>query len=540
MTLGRTGRTALLAIAMAGLLSLFAGLSLWEMLDDSLTSDERVHLPAGYAYWMARDFRLNPEHPPLVKLLCAIPLLFMRVEMPPTTPDPGLSYHDYQPIFGSKFFFRQDADRILFFGRLPALVLGLALVVLMFAWSRELHGHAGAGLVTLGLAALEPTILAHSHYVTDDVGLACFSVMALYGLWRFTRGGRAWDLLIASAGTGLALATKYSAVVLLPVIFLLILVRWPAGGLRIGRRVWTGGSWRPRAAALAGAALVMALIVQGAYLFSTDPSLYLRGSEALRANRPEFNPAYVHGRFYGGMVLWYPLYAYLVKTPLPTLVVMAVAVVSCLRDRKRSREALLFLLLPAGLYTLAICALAYNYGVRYLIPLTSLLLVLAGRWFFVHRERRAGRIASALLGPWLVLSILHASPYYISYFNELIGGPANGPYFLQDSNIDWGQDLKRLAFYLKRNDVPEVSLAFWGPGQPEYYGIRWKPWTLEAGWDPPPAGVYAISVNRLVELKRRVMLGGENPRLDWLDRFTPVAIAGSSIFVYRIPGAARP
>src|SRR5262249_4824425 len=100
------------------LLALFAGLSAWEMSGDSLTPDERAHLPAGYAYWVRGEFRLNPEHPPLVKLLSAAPLLFMHVQVPPTEPPAGLTYHTYIGRFGTAFL-SQGLDRMLFWGRLP-------------------------------------------------------------------------------------------------------------------------------------------------------------------------------------------------------------------------------------------------------------------------------------------------------------------------------------------------------------------------------------------------------------------------------------
>src|SRR5439155_5837346 len=207
----RMRKDRLTLAAAAALLALYAGLSAWEMSGDSLTSDERVHLPAGYAYWTAREFRLNPEHPPLVKLLCAAPLLAMRLVLPSLQPDPGKSWRSFQSWFGTRFLFsqRRNVGSILLRGRVVALLIGIALLVLLFQWSRELHGHAGAGLVTLLLAALEPTLLAHGHYVTDDVGLACFSVMAMFFLWRLGRTGRRRDLALASLGMGLALATKF-------------------------------------------------------------------------------------------------------------------------------------------------------------------------------------------------------------------------------------------------------------------------------------------------------------------------------------------
>ncbi|PYS95961.1 MAG: hypothetical protein DMF50_06570 [Acidobacteria bacterium] len=514
-------RDRLTLAAAAALLALFAGLSAWEMSGDSLTADERVHLPAGYAYWTAREFRLNPEHPPLVKLLCAAPLLPMRLVLPSLQPDPGKSWRSFQSWFGTRFLFsqRRNVGSILLRGRVVALLIGIALLVLLFQWSRELHGHAGAGLVTLLLAALEPTLLAHGHYVTDDVGLACFSVMAMFFLWRLGRTGRRRDLALASIGMGLALATKFSATILLPPFFYFLWRRLPGGDPR-----------RVRIAALLGAALAMAAIVQASYLFSPDLGLYFKGLAALKANRPEVNPAYIHGRFFKDMVVWYPLYAWLLKTPLPTLAVLGVAAFSAARrGRRRAPEGLPLVLAPAALLLLAVCLLAYNYGVRYLIPVTSFLLVFAGGAYHVLGASWRGRLIAAALGAWLAASVAHASPHYIGYFNELVGGPANGLYYLQDSNIDWGQDLKRLARYQEENRIPELALGYWGPGQPEYYGIRWRPWTFEETVsDPPPPGVYAASVNDLIALKRRVATEGADPHLDWL------------ILVYRFPPRPAP
>jgi len=116
--------------------------------------------------------------------------------------------------------------------------------------------------------------------------------------------------------------------------------------------------------------------------------------------------------------------------------------------------------------------------VRYLIPVTSFLLVFAEAPTTSSRRpagtlhrRRARRLARRLGGA--CLAALHR------LLQRAGRGPANGLYYLQDSNLDWGQDLKRLARYQEENRIPELVLGYWGPGQPEYYGIRWRPWTLE-------------------------------------------------------------
>ena len=535
----------------AALLVLFAGLTLWEMSGDAPTSDERIHLPVGYAYWKAKEFRLNPEHPPLVKLLCSAPLLLMDLKMPSIDPDSiamsyprgdklpeeYYKYNAFQQGFGSQFLFTQDADRILFWGRLPVVGLGLLLCWFVFRWSWQLHGHPGAGLLSLFLVALEPSVLAHSHYVTTDVALACFSVMAMFFLWKFSREGQLRHFVLASLGLALALASKFSGVFLAPVFFFLAFVMWPKGGVRSGGLLFTGESVKARLVAFAAATVGIAVVVQASYLFSPNLGLYYRGLRSVNINHIEGFPSYVHGRFFPGGVWWYSLYALLVKTPIPTLLIIGAAVGGLLGRREGRNREVLFALLPAAVYAVAVCAFADNLGVRYMIPVTVFLLVLAGRLFFSLAGSRGGKISGAVLALWLALSVLRGSPYHIAYFNELVGGAENGPYFLNDSNIDWGQDLKRLVQYMQEQGVREPILSYWGPGPPEYYeeccGVTFKPWTraMAASAQPPP-GVYAISVNNLVALEQP---GQDNPNLDWLRRFQPADRIGYSIYIYRFP-----
>jgi hypothetical protein len=523
----------------ATLLGLFAGLSFWEMTGDTVTSDERIHLPAGYAYWKKREFRLNPEHPPLVKLLCSAPLLAMNLSMPPAEPEPGLNYNEYQQVFGSQFLFKQNADRIMFWGRLPALAMGLLLAFFIFLWSWRLHGHAGAGSVSLALVALEPTILAHSHYVTMDVPVACFSVMAMFFLWLFCRGGKTSHLVLASLGMAFALASKFSAIFLLPVFFLLLFVKFPPDDKDKSGRVSAVVPARTRLLVCAAVLAGISIVVQAFYFFSPDLLLYIKGVQQVNLNHVPNYLFYIHGKFFQGGVWWYPIYTLALKTAIPTIIVIAVALVSFLKSGRNGGD-FVFLLLPAGIFTLAVCAFADNLGVRYMIPVTVFLLVLAGRAFLSFSNSGKARLWGGVLALWLVVSVLHASPHYISYFNEFIGGPSNAPYYLDDSNVDWGQDLKRLVEYLRGNHVSEVILSIWGPAPPEYYGdpagIHFKPWTQAmARSSDPPAGIYAISVNNLVGIKR-LIFSGADPNLDWLERFKPVERVGYSIYVYRFPG----
>jgi len=294
------------------------------------------------------------------------------------------------------------------------------------------------------------------------------------------------------------------------------------------------------------AVIVAAVTVQASYLFSPDLSLYFKSMRVVGANIIPDYPYYVQGRFIPGGIWWYLLYAFLLKTPLPTLIAVAVAGTACVLDRDRSGKALIFLLLPAVIYTIAMCAYADNLGVRYMVPVTAFLLVLSGRSYFVFTASRRRKILAGALAAWLLVSVLRVSPHYISYFNELAGGPENGPYFLDDSNIDWGQDLKRLMRYLNENGIKEAVISYWGPTPPEYYadryGLRLIPWTFSMASSPnPPPEIYALSVNRLVEVNRTSfgLTYGTDQSANWLKRFKPSALIGYSIYIYKFPGEGK-
>ncbi|HUD70557.1 MAG TPA: hypothetical protein VMQ62_01235, partial [Dongiaceae bacterium] len=261
--------------------------------------------------------------------------------------------------------------------------------------------------------------------------------------------------------------------------------------------------------------------------------------------KPQAYEVWVLGGFHAGGVFWYAPFAWLVKTPIPTMLLMAVGVLAALRGRGAGagappagaaawRDLRDFVLLPAAVYAVAVAALSANLGVRYLIPTTAFLLVAAGGAAGPVLATRGRRLLAAAFGAWLVLSVGRQAPEFIAYFNESIGSSANAPYVLNDSNLDWGQDLKRLARWQEAHAVPTLILSYWGAAQPEYYGVRWRELTGdEARADRPPPGVYAFSVNRLIDMKKSVVLHGEDPRVDWLARFTPSERVGASIYIYR-------
>ena len=141
-------------------LLLLAGLlAVTSLVRDSITYDETSHLTAGMSYLQTGDFRLAPDHPPLAKVWCAWPLLFMNHQWPPADNPHWLDAQVFQ--LGRDWLFRlNDGQRLLVAGRCMMVILLLATCLTTYALARRLFGPAAA-LLSLTLAALAPTLLAH-------------------------------------------------------------------------------------------------------------------------------------------------------------------------------------------------------------------------------------------------------------------------------------------------------------------------------------------------------------------------------------------
>jgi hypothetical protein len=511
-------------IVAAALLAAFAAQAIVGMLPLSATWDEVTHLPSGYTYWTTGRVELNKQHPPLVKLLCAAPLLAVAPRADFLNPN-LLRTPGYEWAYGSQFLYRNDADRLLLLGRLPVVGIGVLLGLYVFLWSRRLWGDAG-GLLSLGLYAFCPNLLGHTHLVTMDVGLACFAAMALYHLWRDVAEPSPWHRLAAGAAIGAALATKFSALVFLAVVGVLAAARALEAGPR--RDVLS------RAAARFGVVLAAAAtVVWAAYLFPGRPGFYLEGLRSLHQDHQVGFQHYLLGDFRERF--WsYFLVALGAKTPVPTLVAWAAAIALALRGRRRSAVDESFLWFPALVFLGVTTAFADDLGVRYVLPVVPFVMVAAGRvgpWLAGRRVRLA---AAAPLLLWLVVGTLRISPDHLAYFNELAGGPENGWKVLDDSNIDWGQDLKRLKPWMDANGVHTISLLYTGNASPEYHGIRYRVVPPEEFRGTPQPGWYAVSVQALV--RGRMWERTRGWRSDWMARYRPVDRIGYSIYIFRFGG----
>jgi len=569
----RAGKERLVEISLVGgLLAVFALQAAVHVVHKSPTFDEPTHLSAGYSYLTRWDFRMNVEHPPLIKQIAALPLLLQSVK--PVERYPGWRERSEWGFSVWFLMMQSDPERAVNSARLMMLLLGVATGLLVYLCARSLWGKTGA-LVSLFLFALDPNMIAHGSLVTTDMGFALAVLVYLMALTRALEKGRWRDFALCGGALGLAGAAKYSFATLVP--FTVIVLGWDAmcpdagsdreaahsrgrlchvfraRGLWLNLTAEKGRSSVVRTffgrglrlgTALGLIGLVGALVLWADYGFETRPYpffSFVKGARYLSTHMTGGHPTYFNGKCSDAGVWYYFPEVFALKTPVATLLAFLSALILTGTDgpaRRRVRPFALF----CFLYLAVACTSRIQIGYRHLLPTLPALFIICGALGpALQRTPLPFRIAAvAVFGGWLAISTTRISPNYLTYFNEIAGGPIKGKRFVADSNLDWGQDLKELAVYLARREIDSVYLSYFGRADPAMYGIRftllpsyslnWRE-THDIDNRNPPAGVYAISATNLVG--QYLM---DRDYFAWFRDKTPDAVIGNSIYVYSVRG----
>ncbi|MGH7796475.1 MAG: ArnT family glycosyltransferase [Candidatus Binatia bacterium] len=509
---------------------------------NSQTYDEAMHIAAGYSYLAEKDFRLEPQNPPLIKQLLAFPLFL--IHRAPFNPDPQHWRNGDGYLIGLDLLYKSTlpADRMLALSRLPNLFLGGVLVAFIGWWAYRLWGNRAA-MLALAFACMEPNLIAHSSLVTTDVGATLFIFLTVYLVWEYLRSPSWWILAAAGIATGLALVSKFSTILLVPMIGLILAgCVWVAGedsALLVRRkRLDAPGHKVFEAAAMFVVILLFAsLTIPAAYFFQGFQPWFF-GLQRFLTLTQEGQPAFFLGQISYQSWWSYFLVAFLIKTPIGSLVLITASLVFYRAGRSLKYREALFLFLPVIVIFVATSQAKVNIGLRHILPVYPFLFVIASRLATVHFQARW--VGPLLIGMPLVMtavSSLRIAPHQLAYFNEFVGGPAEGYRYLGDSNVDWGQDLKGLKAYIDKGKLPIIYLSYFGTAPPSYYGIRYQyvpgSWPLE--WPPPvdnvpttaPRKILAISVYNLQDVSTPY-----DPLFHWLWSRKPIEKIGYSIFIY--------
>lgn len=579
-------------------LTLHAALLAWNGLICGPTFDEVGHLPAGLSHWELGRFDLYSVNPPLVRSIAAIPVIVAGYECQwVLLPDYGRARPEM--LLGLHFIAR-NGERSFFLltlARWVCIPFSLLGAWICWCWANELYGEA-SGFLAMLLWCLSPTVLAFGSLIVPDVAAASLAAVAWYAIWRWLRQPRWTRAYMAGLALGLACLSKFTLLLfyfLLPVAWLVVtlprrhksritdvlvqgaqvLLIYLISCLVINLGYLFDGSMRRLdsyqfvSRALTGYAFMQDDADTNRFAGTSLgqfrvplPQEMLLGIDKQRADFEGAMPSYLRGEWRDGGWYHYYLYALLVKEPLGSWILAALALFSgiYITGYVRDLSDEIVLLLPVvGFLALVSSQIGFNHHLRYVLPIYPFTFVWMSKvgwsWENVtlriqpgkdtgYGDRfglRAARLVAglsdrevrrhiavaaiaAVLVLWSVGSSLVVYPHSHAYFSELVGGPTNGRFHLLGSNSDWGQELLRLRRWAEQNPQARplfVAHAVWNL-DPALAGIP------HAGLPPrygPQPGWHALSVNEL---------HGELGHYLYFLRFQPVTTIGYSMHVYHV------
>ena len=547
-------------IILVSILALSLGLMVFSSLQESAIMDELAHIPAGYSYLNNLDNHLNPEHPPLVKMAAGLPLLFLDLNFP-TDSTSWTQQINGQWNVGYEFLYKSgnDADQIIQWARTGPMVLTLILIIFVYIWAKELMGGWWA-LLPASAVALSPHFLAHGHYVTTDIGAALGVVVSIYYFNRYLIYPNKKSLIIAGIAFGIAQLTKFSAIILVGHMLVMIVfyallrfnrkehelkhafglvfkylgrlfIIFAIGGLVIYPLYAISNVNYPPERQLSDTKAIIDTNFQIPPLnYIADTTIWLSDKPVLRPyaqyilgilmvfkRTAEGNTLFFMGDVdTSGGPEYFPI-IYGLKETLPMLILVGLGIIFSLIGAikalfKRTptlREyldtnlhefsALLFIVI----YVLYSVVTPLNIGLRHLIPILPLIYILSIESLRKHaqKDEYLKQLRSAMiifLFIWQGAIAVTAFPDYISYYNDTVGTD-NGWKYATDSNYDWGQDLKRLSLFVEENNISKIGVHYFGGGDPLYYmPDQAVLWRSNMG-NPIESGIewIAISVNEL-------------------------------------------
>jgi 4-amino-4-deoxy-L-arabinose transferase-like glycosyltransferase len=499
------------------------------------TFDEPAHLATGLEWIQFGRYRLEAQHPPLSRVAVAIGPYLDGVRL---TGRGNMWEEGNAALFDSGARTVESYLRVLTLARLGVLPFFLAAALVVWLWTRRLWG-AWAALAAVALFTLTPTVLAHAGLATTDVPAIATLLALIYGFTRWLErlgapGDDRRSVLVLGVLGAIALLTKFSSLLFFPAAALPIAAAWWGAG----RNGLTPG----RALAAAGRGTALALlaavpIVWAAYRFSVGdapggvptlaPELFEGIRDVVKHNRSGHR-AYLLGMT-GQEGWWYffPV-ALAVKAPLGLLLLgVGGAAASLVAARRTTDWRMAAPALAAAAILAAALSARINIGVRHVLALFPL-LAMAGGYAAVRlwgaRRRVAGRLTLAALGLWLAVASARAHPEYLAYFNETAA--SRPEHFLLDSDLDWGQDLLRLAREVRARRIDRLALIYSGTAHTRRVGLPPDHRCIRArdrvtGW-------VAVSENV-------VSRGIYGERLRWLEPYAPSAVRVGSIRLYHVP-----
>jgi hypothetical protein len=486
------------------------------------TADEPAHIASGMQWLDRHVYLYEPQHPPLARIAVALGPYLLGIRSQ-GTPGTGL---EQESLEGAKILYRdRHYDQTLSAARMGTLPFFWLACLVVYLWGRRLYG-PGVAVLALFLFTFVPPVLAHGSLATTDMALtACLGAAFLTGLEWAARP--TWQrALLFGAATGLAAISKFSALVFFPAA-----VAWTLAGCIFLERPAVASWVKARAATFAVAVAAGALVIAAIYRFSLGA--LFAGIQAVEAHNAEGHPTYLLGqRSTSGFWDFYPV-VLAVKTPLALVLLIGAALWWTLRDGERRRRDWPVLAFVGGILTVALIS-RINIGVRHILPVYfgfALLTASALRdWLEEAHTRKwlVGALGVAML--WFTGASLLAQPDYLAYTNELAGSAPEK--VLADSDLDWGQDMKRLSARLR--EVGATQVAFSPTIVADFEGEMGFPKVVQSSPVIPSIGWNAVSLS-LWKVRRMGLLETHPEVTLWPDRVAAGERIGKGVMLWYFP-----
>jgi len=558
-------------LMVAALFALFAFQLWFHAVRASSTIDEGAHILAGHRHWQCKDFGINPEHPPLLKMLGSAPLQFGEWHEPNWQCGSRMTPKPEMFSAGTSFLVQNGVDRVIIQARLAASFAALLLAVLVFLAAFEMFGRMEA-LTALAILAFEPSLIGHGSLVMTDMMLTATAFGAVYALYRYRKNPDWRRFLAVGVMFGLLLAAKHSAVVFFPVMLALLIadtlvfstnksgflrqtvrqIAAFAGFFIIGLTIlWAFYGFRY--ASVPNESVPRAAIAEYIRENGRPESIESFPSKAVaRVNETRLFPesyilgmadviawgsrnTFVFGKNYPTGQWWYFPLAFSVKSSVALLLLLPLGFIFAFLDREKRRE-LCFILAPALFYFAVAMSSSMTIGIRHLLPVYGFFIVAAAAGAIrLARKFYYFRYFLVALVVFHAVTAFRTAPYYLTFANDFWGGTDNTHRIFIDSNTDIGQSLKFINEYLARENVTDCWIVAFNhremaramqPCRVLPSGLRVI--VSQTVIEPVPAVVEGTVVVTVNELPPR---GGKE-----YAPFTqgePVAFIGGNTFVYR-------
>jgi len=455
----------------------FVGISFLSALRESLTYDENVHVQVGLDAWKTQTFTKDPYSPPLIAELSVIPKLLNLDQL----------------------ISNQIPSMKLLPSRMVVIVFSVCLMIALYMTVKQMIGEPEA-LATIFLFAWEPSILAHSHYVTKDMGFTLFFFLSWIFFLFLCKKYTLKVFIVFSLLFGCLLAAKTSAI---PYFFFSFIALMAYDTSYLKKVFLIGWRWSV-------SCFIALLVVWMSYFFQTDVIIAKREDPnrissrlinyAKEANnkmlsdvlkfgtdmkiplgtyfasqknglllQKEQASVFFLGKEYQG-VRWYMLLVNLfLKLPIPLILLLGTSLL-WLHKRKLQIQKFAPYIAPIIGITVFLCLSHVRPYVRYILPIYPFLLIISAAGL-TRMMKKNWMVIPAVLCMWYTIGTLLYFPHFISFANAFAGPRENRYEKLIDSDIDWGQGLFDVADYVKKNSISTLTFSYFGTDDGNYYGL---------------------------------------------------------------------